>query len=561
LARLFGEFLIELGLLDEASLERALRAQESHDERLGTILTKLGLISDEDRAQALSKQLALPFINEAAFPNKPLLADDLSLVFLKEAKIVPLRETTEGLELAMVDPLDQYSIDAMALIANKPIVPMVALERDVESALERLYSQSAESFNAIVEDVNSSYLENGEDDIERLKDLASEAPIIRLVNLIISRAYESSASDIHIEPSETKLRVRYRVDGILQEADSPPTKLAAAIISRIKIMAHLNIAERRLAQDGRIRLTIHDQEVDMRVSTVPTLNSESVVMRLLEHTAIELEFSSLGFSSQVEAQLKSTLNNRHGVLLVTGPTGSGKTTTLYTALSYLNSTERKIITAEDPVEYQIEGITQIQTKTDIGLTFANILRSIVRQDPDVIMIGEMRDLETAEIAIQSALTGHLVLSTLHTNDAAGAITRLLDMGVEDYLLTSTISGILGQRLVRTLCKACCTPYTAPEALVESLHLNEYCDEKEITLYRANGCPACNGRGYSGRIGILEFLEINDEIRQQILKRSDATALHRMATELGMKTLTEDGIQKAIAGITTIEEVTRVTKAH
>ncbi|MCF6281961.1 MAG: type II secretion system ATPase GspE [Candidatus Polarisedimenticolaceae bacterium] len=561
MAKRIGELLVELNLLDETSLERALHAQKAHDERLGTILTKLGLISDEDRALALSKQLALPLIYEDAYPSKPLLTDTVSLPFLKEAKVVPLGDTDNGFELAMADPLDQYAIDAMALLVNKPILPFVALERDIDSALERLYSSGESSFDEIIEDVGGNHLYDDNEDIERLKDMASEAPIIRLVNLIISRAYESNASDIHIEPSESRLRVRYRIDGVLRETDSPPAKLAAAIISRIKIMAHLNIAERRLAQDGRIRLSIHDHDVDMRISTVPTINSESVVMRLLEHTAIELDFSALGFSSQMEASVKAALDNRHGILLVTGPTGSGKTTSLYTALNHLNSTERKIITVEDPVEYQIEGITQIQTKTDIGLTFATILRSIVRQDPDIIMIGEMRDLETAEIAIQSALTGHLVLSTLHTNDAAGAVTRLLDMGVEDYLLTSTISGILAQRLVRILCKECRSPYTAPQELINHLHLNDYADEKEITLYRAEGCEVCNQRGYIGRIGILEFLEMNETIRQQILKHSDTATLQKIATRMGMTTLTEDGIRKALAGITTIEEVTRVTKSH
>ena len=424
----FGEILIEQGVQNEEGLERALKAQRELGGKLGEILIKLGLISDEDRCRALSIQLSLPMAKREDYPTEPLFLGKISTSFLKKSKIVPLWEDAEGVALAMVDPLDQFAIESMAMLTGRPVQPFVATEKDVDAALQLLYSDGQNALDRIIADVSQEGMNGGEEDIERLKDLASEAPIVRLVNTVFVRAYEARASDIHIEPSENQLGVRFRVDGVLREVDSAPKRLAAAIISRVKIMAHMDIAERRLAQDGRIRLRVRDQDIDMRVSTVPTLHGESVVLRLLEHNMVELEFDRLGFDQATLNKIFASLSQRHGILLVTGPTGSGKTTTLYTALRHLNSPDRKIITVEDPVEYQLEGVTQIQVNPDIGLTFANILRSIVRQDPDVIMIGEMRDLETAEIAVQSALTGHLVMSTLHTNDAAGAITRMLDMG-------------------------------------------------------------------------------------------------------------------------------------
>jgi len=397
-----------------------------------------------------------------------------------------------------------------------------------------------------------------EEQIQHLKDLASEAPVIRLVNLMIARAVESRASDIHIEPFENRLKIRYRVDGVLREVESPPSRLSAAVISRIKIMAKLNIAERRLPQDGRIQLRAQGKEIDLRVSTVPTLWGESVVMRILDKASVVLDFEILGFSPRTLKRFLDVLNLPHGIILVTGPTGSGKTTTLYTALQTINTPERKILTVEDPVEYQLEGVNQIQVKPQINLTFANALRSIVRQDPDVIMIGEMRDLETAGIAVQSALTGHLVLSTLHTNDAAGSVTRLLDMGVEDYLLTSTINGILAQRLVRMLCTHCRQPYPALPELVDELRLRRFADTPDITLYKPVGCEQCGGSGYRGRAAIMEFLVMSDPLRRMVLKHADATELQVQAQKEGMDTMYEDGLRKAVAGQTTIEEVLRVT---
>ena len=555
-----GETLIELGLLDSEGLERALRAQQEHGERLGQILTKLGLISEANRAQALSVQLALPLVDGTDYPAEPIFVGRVSSSFLKESKVVPLSETEDELVLAMADPLDEYVVEAMELVANKKVMPRVGTERDIEHALERLYEDRHNAFDEIVEDIGARDSIIG-DDVERLKDMASEAPVIRLVNHVISRAFEAHASDIHIEPFENQLVVRYRIDGILREVDSSPAHLAPAVVSRVKIMANLNIAERRLAQDGRVRLRIQGKELDLRVSTVPSIHGESVTIRLLEHNPAALHLDTLGLDRNVAERFAAALGQHHGIFLVTGPTGSGKTTTLYAALNRLNTRERKIITVEDPVEYQLHGVTQIHVNPRINLTFANILRSIVRQDPDVIMIGEMRDVETAQIAVQSALTGHLVLSTLHTNDAPSAVTRLLDMGVEDYLLTSTVNAVMGQRLVRMLCQKCHTSYPAPPELVDRMRLHDYTDDDEIILRRANGCDECAGLGYSGRLGIFELLTVTEEIQNLILKHADAATIQRSAASDGMTSMFEDGVRKALAGNTTIEEVRRVTREN
>jgi len=443
--------------------------------------------------------------------------------------------------------------------ADRPMrAPLVAeVSEGVELALERLYEKEEEE--AGDDDFGAGLGDVSEDDIEHLKDLASEAPVIRLVNQIIQRAVESRASDIHIEPFEDELKVRYRIDGILKEVDSPPPRSTAAVISRIKIMSKLNIAERRLPQDGRIPLRVQGKELDLRVSTVPTLFGESVVMRLLDKESVRFDFATLGFDGPPRARLDTILDMPYGIFLVTGPTGSGKSTTLYTALSRLNTEERKIITVEDPVEYQLPGINQIQVKPQIGMTFAGALRSIVRQDPDIIMVGEMRDLETARIAVQSALTGHVVLSTLHTNDAASGVTRLLDMGVEDYLLTSTINGILAQRLVRRLCPLCRERYQPlPELALKFLRLRDP-DDDELSLYRPVGCDQCNDTGYLGRMVITEALVMSDDIRQAVLAHATATEIQRRAIAEGMLSMYEDGLRKALDGRTTVEEVMRVAE--
>jgi len=405
-----------------------------------------------------------------------------------------------------------------------------------------------------------------EDDIERLKETASEAPVIRLVNMIIQKAVEARASDIHIEPFEGQLKVRYRIDGVLQDVEAPPARSTLAVISRIKIMAKLNIAERRLPQDGRIPLRIQGKELDLRVSSVPTMHGESVVMRLLDKASIRFDFDILGFDGTPRDRLLKVLDQPHGIILVTGPTGSGKSTTLYTALSRINTPESKIITVEDPVEYQLTGVNQIQVKPQIGLTFSTALRSIVRQDPDIIMIGEMRDLETAHIAVQSALTGHLVLSTLHTNNAAGGVSRLLDMGVEDYLLTSTVNGIVGQRLVRRLCSKCRVAYVPSPEIIQKLYSAiktqniEVSNAERLTIFKPQGCVECGNTGYFGRLAIAEVLLMSETLRQTILRHATATEIQRIAQNEGMASMYEDGMRKVLAGLTTLEEVIRVTQS-
>jgi general secretion pathway protein E len=443
----------------------------------------------------------------------------------------------------------------MQLAAGKPIRAFVAMPSEIELTLERLYEKAEDA----PETTESALGDFDEEDIEHLKDLASEAPVIRMVNQLIQKALESRASDIHIEPFADQLKVRYRVDGILKEVDAPPVRSTAAVISRVKIMAKLNIAERRLPQDGRIPIRIQGRELDLRVSTVPTMFGESVVMRLLDKESVRFDLDALGFDGSPRERLRTILEKPYGILLVTGPTGSGKSTTLYTALSRMNTEERKIITVEDPVEYQLAGINQIQVKSAIGMTFASALRAIVRQDPDVIMVGEMRDLETARIAVQSALTGHVVLSTLHTNDAASGVTRLLEMGVEDYLLTSTINGILAQRLVRKLCPHCREPYLAlPELAARFASIGA--EPATVELHRAIGCDACNGTGYRGRLVITEVLLMTDRIRRAVLSHATATEIRRIAVAEGMETMYLDGLRKALDGRTTVEEVLRVAEA-
>jgi len=556
-----GEILIERGKLDAAGLERALRIQEDSGEKIGTLLVTLGLTAQRDVTEALAFQLGLPLVDAAGYPEFPILEERISTRFLLEARALPLTEDEHELALAMADPTDEYTIGAFRMFTGREVKPRVAIPGELEAALERLYGTNRSAVGQII---GGDIEQRGDDlsfdaDVQQLKDLAAEAPVIRLVSLIITNALDTRASDIHIEPFENRLAVRYRIDGVLHEVESPPRRFSAAVISRVKIMANLDIAERRLPQDGRIRLRVQGKEIDLRVSTVPTMHGESVVMRILDKGGVALDFKRLGFEDDILQRFLDVLKEPHGILLVTGPTGSGKTTTLYTALEKLNQPDVKILTVEDPVEYQMPGINQIQVKPQIDLTFANALRSIVRQDPDVIMIGEIRDLETAEIAVQSALTGHLVLSTVHTNDAASTMNRLLDMGVEDYLLTSTVIGILAQRLVRTLCAHCKEPYTALPEVVEELGLARFGHGSEITLYHAKGCPQCAQTGYTGRISIMEMLPITDPMRSLVMRHATAADLRNAAVAEGMLTMYEDGLRKAVNGVTTFEEVLRVTR--
>jgi len=550
-------FLQERGKLGGTDLARARRLVEESGDAILRMLTRLGLVSERDLAQAFSEVLDIPLAEPSDYPQSPIASESLSLRFLKDARVLPLREDESELVVVMSDPSDAFALDAVALAVGKPVTRAVGLPSEIELALDRLYAKSEDE--AEEEDFAAGLGEVSEDDIEHLKDLASEAPVIRMVNQIVQHAVESRASDIHIEPFEDELKVRYRVDGILKEVDSPPPRSTAAVISRIKIMSKLNIAERRLPQDGRIPLRVQGKELDLRVSTVPTMFGESVVMRLLDKESVRFDFDALGFDGSPRERLGTILDMPYGIFLVTGPTGSGKSTTLYTALSRLNTQERKIITVEDPVEYQLPGINQIQVKPQIGMTFAGALRSIVRQDPDIIMVGEMRDLETARIAVQSALTGHVVLSTLHTNDAASGVTRLLDMGVDDYLLTSTINGILAQRLVRRLCPHCRERYEPlPEVRLKFMRLRDR-EAEDLFLYHPVGCEQCNDTGYRGRMVITEVLIMSDGIRQAVLSHATATEIQRQAIAEGMSTMYEDGLRKALDGRTTVEEVMRVAE--
>lgn len=557
---IYADFLDKLkqnGNLSDLDLNKVRRLQKAaQDDVLPIMLIRLGICSEQDIANTFAALTTIELITADRIPSQAVLPDTISLRFLKQYHLVGVTKTENEMIVAVVDPLDDYVVHALQLATGNKIILKIAYLSDIDAALEHQYGQGKSEMDKLKD--NLSFDDDSNEDLEHLKDLASEAPIIKMVNLILQKAVENLASDVHIEPFEDCLKVRLRIDGVLHDIDSPPVASTAAVLSRIKIMAKLNIAERRLPQDGRIKLQIMGKELDLRVSTIPTLFGESVVIRLLDQDNAVLDFARLGFVGKQARQFMDLLTRPHGIILITGPTGSGKSTTLYAALKTLNTPERKIITVEDPVEYQLEGINQIQAKPQIGLTFASALRSIVRQDPDVIMIGEMRDLETAKIAVQSALTGHLVLSTLHTNDAAAGITRLQDMGLEDYLLSSTINGILAQRLVRTLCIHCKQAAIASDIVIDDLHLRHWQPEGEIILHKAIGCSACNGTGYKGRLAILELLLMSDAIRKQIMQHEEAFNIHQLAISEGMTTMYEDGIIKALQGITSLEEVLRVT---
>jgi general secretion pathway protein E len=493
------------------------------------------------------------------FPKVPLVMENLSARFIRENKIVPLELKQDKLKIVMIDPGNRMVIDALHIAVSHDLEIYVSDAQAIEEYIEKFYTQEIQDINKLIENIEDNplqFIHEEEDDVGHLQDLASEAPIIRLVNIIITRAVESRASDIHIEPFADELKVRYRIDGVLHDIELIPRKLQAAIFSRIKIMAKLNIAERRLPQDGRIKLKVGGSEIDLRVSSIPVLYGESLVMRLLDQEGIMIDMEQLGFPADSLLIFNDIIKKPNGIILVTGPTGSGKTTTLYGALDKINSPDKKIITVEDPIEYHLKGINQIQVKPQIGLDFPNILRHIVRQDPDIIMIGEIRDLETAEIAIQSALTGHLVFSTLHTNDAPTAITRLLDIGVQNYLLAATIRGILAQRLVRVICPQC---REIDETATDDERISRVPGEGKITLYHGKGCDKCAHTGFYGRAGIFEFLKIDNSIHQLIIKNADAHQIRHTARQNGMRTLLEDGLLKVKSGLTTVNEVYRVTQ--
>jgi general secretion pathway protein E len=557
-----GAALVDNGAIDRRSLDRARRVAAETGARLDQVLTQLGLISDRGLAEAVAQLIAAPLVGAADYPETPLFQDRLRPKFLRRVRALPIAATDDRATLAMADPLDGFTRNAVSAALGRPVSVAVAVPIELEAAFDRLYadSTSAENPEDILDELAPD-AEPAEEDAERLKDLASEAPVIRLVNQLIARAVETHASDIHLEPFPDRLRVRYRYDGVLHEVEPPPARLQAAVISRVKIMARLDIAERRLPQDGRIKLTVRGHEIDFRVSTIPSLYGEKVVLRVLDRTAVEFDFAKLGLPADVREGLERALDLPNGMVLVTGPTGSGKTTTLYTGLLKLNTVVRNVVTVEDPIEYQLTGINQIQVKPQIGLNFASLLRSILRQDPDVIMIGEIRDLETVQIAVQAALTGHLVLSTVHTNSAAATLTRLRDMGLEDYLMTATLRAVLAQRLVRRLCPVCKTPEPAPPALIERFGLHRLAPTKEITLYHPRGCPECRGTGYRGRRAIAELLVPNRATDRLIFDGADDIAIERVAVEQGMRPIFDSGLLAVIEGDTTIEEVVRCIRSE
>jgi type II secretion system protein E len=531
------------------------RAGKNH-ERLGDALVAMGAAAPEDVLRALAAQQGLPFLPADELPSSPPIIQSLSPKYLRQYKVCPVAVDGSTVTMATADPTNPQLLDDLRQTLGLKVSLCVAPPAAILDAIERAYSAST-PLQKIVEGMGSEEAPGeAEENISQLRDMAFEAPVVKLVNLLIEEAAAAEASDIHIEPFEEQLRVRYRVDGVLYERESPPRRLQAALTSRIKLMAEMNIAERRLPQDGRIRVSAGGRRVDIRVSTIPTVYGESLVMRLLDRSSVFLPFDRLGFSPQVAETFQGLIRRPHGILLVTGPTGSGKTTTLYAALDKINSPDKKIITVEDPVEYQLAGVNQIPVRSKIGLSFATGLRHIVRQDPDIIMVGEIRDLETAEIAIQAALTGHLVFSTLHTNDAPGAVTRLQDMGAEPYLVASVLSAVLAQRLVRRICAACRAPYQPDAGDLLAIGVT---DAGGVELSRGKGCDDCRGTGYRGRLGIYELFVITEEARGLILSKRPTGEIRRHAIEHRMVTLRDDGWAKARAGITTVEEILRVTQ--
>jgi len=540
-----GEILIERKLITAEDLERALELQKERGDKIGKTLVDMGFIAMRDVLAALAEQWDVPLVSIEGPPAVSPETEALSPRFLRQFRCLPLSREDHTVTLAMADPLDVETIAQVRLCTGLKVNSVLAAEQEILDAIDRYYGDSARAEHEMEGDAAEM-----SEDLEHLRDMASEAPVIRLVNAIIAQAVEKRASDIHFEPFEKEFRVRYRIDGVLYAQEAPPREMKAAVISRVKLMAKLNIAERRLPQDGRIKIKTLGREVDLRVSTLPTLYGESVVMRLLDRSAGDFyDLGRLGFDKHMLNRMEHYTALPHGIFLVTGPTGSGKSTTLYSALKRINQSDKKIITIEDPVEYQMDGINQIHVNPQIGLTFAAGLRHIVRQDPDVIMVGEIRDRETADTAIRASLTGHFVYSTLHTNDAPSAITRLIDMGVENYLITSSVVAVMAQRLVRVIC---------PQCKVEN-GTRIAPDGETVRCYRGAGCENCFGSGHIGRVGIFELMELNDDIRKLILRGDDAVAITLAARRNGMRNLREDGWLKVAEGQTTPDEVMRVTQ--
>lgn len=558
-----GAILLEQTSLTEEQLEQALEVHREKGIKLGDALIQLKFLRTEDILKALSIQLGFPYESRINVEEIPAdLISNLPINYAKKNEVIPIKREGASVVVAIANPTNYSVIDDLRIIFNSPIKPVIASSYEIINAINALYNRVTGTGDEAMNELDESMAEIDAafDEPVDLLDASDEAPIIRLVNSLMFRAVKQKASDIHIEPFEKELVVRFRIDGVLYDIMHPPKRAQSAIISRVKIMAGLNIAEKRLPQDGRIRIKIAGKDIDIRVSTIPASYGESVVMRLLDRSSILLDLDDLGLWGRNLELMNRLIHSRHGIILVTGPTGSGKSTTLYSALSKINSKELKILTIEDPIEYQLAGVNQVQVNPKIDLTFASGLRAFLRQDPDIIMVGEIRDRETAEIAIQASLTGHLVLSTLHTNDAPSSITRLLDMGIEPFLVSSSVIGIIAQRLVRTVCRDCAKKYTPTEEELAEIGLSL----KDIggkQLLKPVGCPICLETGYTGRTGIHEFMTIDDDIRNEIMAGSDAAAIRKVAINHGMLTLRQDAARKVIDGITTIEEVLRVTQEN
>lgn len=569
-SQVFGDVCLRLGLITDEQLQQALEKQKqlNTQEYLGDVLVNMGFIGEKDRVRCLAEQWAVPYIDLTEFEPDAEAMKLVSQDVARRQKVFPISRNNGKVSLAMTNPLDIFAIDEIRLVTGVEVEPMIATEEDIVSAISKHYRRDTNTKEAVKEvmrdidgniDFTQAAVSEDDDDnisIEQLRELSEEAPVIRLANLIIGRAVADGASDIHIEPGKEAVRVRYRIDGILHEGLAIPKKIQASLISRVKIMADMDIAMKRAPQDGRIGAVIDGRQFDFRVSTLPSVYGEKIVLRVLDKSAISIGLNKLGLLPETHEKFESLVSRTYGIILVTGPTGSGKSTTLYSVLQKLNSGEKNIITIEDPVEYEVAGITQTQVNNRAGMTFAAGLRTMLRQDPNVIMIGEIRDQETALIATEAALTGHLVLSTLHTNDAPGAVTRMVDMEVEPFLIASAVIGVIAQRLVRVICPKCKEQYKPPADAVKRLGIATD-SGAPVTFYRGKGCDHCKGAGYKGRIGVYELMLVNDKIRDLILKRSSSYEIREAAIQGGMKTLKDDAMEKILLGTTSLEESLRV----
>ncbi len=549
-----GGILVRMGFVNEAQLQQALEVQARTGERLGRILVRMGLITEEDLAKAIGVQWGYPYVSLANTPVDPEVVRLVPQHIASRHKVLAFGRNGDRLVVALVDPLNLLALDDVRLVTGMDVEARITTEDELMQAINKYYHVGSIFEQAVVTEEEAP----GEEEvsIDRLREMVDEAPVVKLVNVILDQAIREGASDVHIEPHRNGLHVRYRIDGVLHDVMSPPKNLKAALVSRIKIVANLDIAERRRPQDGRIHLKVDGRDIDLRVSTLPTMFGEKVVLRILDQSNALISLNRLGMASDVQAKWEELASKPYGMILVTGPTGSGKTTTLYATLSKINTLDKNIITVEDPVEYQLPRINQVQVNPKAGLTFATALRSILRQDPDVIMVGEIRDRETAEIAVQAALTGHLVLSTLHTNDAPSAFTRLVDMGIEPFLISSSVIGVLAQRLARCICPKCKEAYRPPKDALRRLS-EELAEEEDLVLYRGAGCDHCRQTGYKGRTGVYELLVVTDRVRELVVRRAPANEIREAARAEGFRTMRDDGVRKVLEGVTTIEEILRV----